>query len=449
MPTVKLTDAAVQKFRAPPGGRIEYFDATLPGFGVRVAGPTGRSPEGRKSWVLFYRFGGEQKRLTIEPGYPALSLADARKRAGDALSLLSRGTDPAAEKAQTKAASTRRPDTIENVISEFMRRHMEGKRRAPRYIAETRRNFDLHVLPRWRDRDIASIHRRDVIELLDAVVDGGGKVKDADGLVKVVRGGPIAANRVLAAVRALFNWALRRGLIETTPAALVERPGEETRRERTLSADELRAVWPAMDGMGYPAGAFFKMVLLTGQRREEVATMAWADIDLDQKVWTIPAEVTKAGRGHAVPLCPAAVELLNTIPRKSTTLNPAKKLTPSPHVFTQSGDHAISGYSAFKRRLDAAVTLARTEAGFEPLEPWTVHDLRRTVATEMGRLGVARFTISRVLNHSDRSVTGIYDRHSYLAEKRAAMDTWGEYLTGLTEPPPAARTKVVAIGRHR
>lgn len=439
MPTVKLTDAAVQRFKAPPGARIEYFDATLPGFGVRVAGPTSRSPEGRKSWVLFYRHGGEQKRLTIEPGYPALSLADARKRAGDALALLSKGTDPAAEKAETKAAAARKPDTVENVVAEFIKRHLEGKRRAERYITETRRNFDNHVLPRWRDRDIASITRRDVIELLDAIVDNGTKVRDADGAVRHVKGGPIAANRVLAAVRALLNWALRRGLIETTPAALVERPGEETRRERTLSADELRFVWHAAGSLGYPMGAFFRMVMLTGQRREEVATMAWADVDLDENVWTIPAEVTKAGRAHAVPLAPAAVDLLRSLPRKSAR-NKAGLLAPSPHVFTMGGEHAISGYSAGKKRLDAAVAKA---LGIEkPMAPWTVHDLRRTSATEMGRLGVSRFAISRVLNHADRSVTAIYDRHSYREEKRHALETWASYLTGLAKP---AASNVVVL----
>jgi integrase len=441
MPKVKLTDAAVQRFKAPPGGRVEYFDATLPGFGVRVAGPTARSPEGRKSWVLFYRFGGEQRRLTIEPGYPALGLADARKRAGDALALVSKGTDPAAEKVATKAANARRPDTVGNIVEDFIKRHLEGKRRAPRYIEETRRNFDNHVLPRWRDRDIGSITRRDVIDLLDAIVDSGTMVKQEDGTTKHIKGGPICANRVLAAVRALLNWALRRGVIETTPAALVERPGEETRRERTLSADELRVIWPAMEAMAYPLGPFFRMVLLTGCRREEVATMAWADVDLEEKVWTIPAEVTKAGRGHAVPLSPAAMALLKSLPRKMTKAANGG-LVPSPHVFTTYGSAPISGYSVAKKAIDAKVAKVRAEAELAEIAAWTVHDLRRTAATEMARLGVSRFTISRVLNHSDRSVTGIYDRHSYLAEKRHALETWASYLTGLMGP---AKDNVVAL----
>lgn len=441
MPKAKLTDAAVERYKAEPGKRIEYFDATLPGFGIRVAGPTPRNPHGRKSWVLFYRHGGEQKRLTLEPSYPALSLADARKRAGDALALLSKGTDPAADKAETKAAAARKPDTVANVVDEFMRRHMDGKRRAAGYVENTRRNFDNHVLPRWRDKPIGSVTRRDVIELLDAIVDGGTKVKQEDGTTKHVKGGPIAANRVLAAVRILFNWALRRGVIETTPASLVERPGEETRRERTLAADELRVLLPAAEALAYPVGPFFQMVMLTGQRREEVASMAWADIDLEGKVWTIPAEVTKAGRSHAVPLSSAALALLKAVPRK-TTRDSKGKLAPTPHVFTTSGRAPISGYSGAKRRLDAKAGEARAKVKLEALAPWTIHDLRRTAATEMARLGVPRLTIGKVLNHADRSVTAIYDRHGYMDEKRYALETWASYLEGLVKP---AEGNVVAL----
>jgi integrase len=441
VPKAKLTDAGIQRYKAPPGKRVEYFDATLPGFGLRVAGPTPRNPEGRKSWVLFYRFGGDQKRLTIEPPYPALGLAEARKRAGDALAILTQGRDPGAAKAEQKAETARKRDTVAAVVEDFIKRHLEGKRRAERYITETRRNFNNHVLPRWGDRDIASITRRDVIDLLDAIVDQGSKFKTPDGKVKHVAGGPIAANRVLAAVRAMLNWALRRGIIETTPAALVERPGEETQRERTLTADELRAILPAAKGLGCPTGPYFQMVLLTGQRRREVARMAWADIDLIERTWTIPAAETKAARGHVVPLSAAAVELLESLPR-ITTRGEAGRIVASPWIFTTKGAAPLCSYTAAKRRLDAAVAKSRAAAGAEPLPAWGIHDLRRTAATEMTRLGVTRFVVGRVLNHADRSVTGIYDRHTYLPEKRHALDVWARYLDGLMNP---AEGKVVEL----
>ena len=438
VPIVKLTDIAIQRFKADPGTRVDYFDASFPGFGVRVSGPTPRVTGGRKSWMLFYRHNGRQSRITFDPPYPALGLADARRKAGEALAQLSQGIDPAGERlAAAEAAQARKADTMESVVDEFMRRRMAGK--APRYVQETRRNFDNHVLPRWRNRELTSIKRRDVIELLDAIADGGTEVRQPDGRMKRLPGGGIAANRVLAAVRALFNWAVRRGILEVSPATLVERPGQETRRERVLTADELRAVLPVMQAIDGSVGAFFRMVLLTGQRREETATMQWADVDLDAGAWTIPAARTKAGRSHVVPLAPAAVALLRSLPRVKIATK-AGHLIDTPHVFTIGGDRPISHYSVSKRRLDAAVTIARSAAGLDPIEPWTLHDLRRTAATEMGRLGVPRFIIGRVLNHADRSVTSIYDRHTYIAEKRQALEAWADYLAGLV-PSSAVKQK--------
>ena len=436
MATIKLTDAAVQKLKAPSGGRAEYFDATLPGFGLRIAGPTPRTPEGRKSWILMYRHGGAQKRLTLEPTYPALGLAAARRRAGEALTLLSEGKDPGAQKAAVKAEAAKAPDTIASVFEEFMKRHMTGKRRAKGYIDGTRGNFDNHVLPRWGRRHIKSITRRDVIEMLDAIVDEGSDVIGPDGKKRHLAGGPIAANRVLAAVRLLFNWALKRGIIDSTPAALVERPGEETSRERTLTADEARAVWTAASSMGAPVGDFFRVAMLTGQRRDEVATMRWEDLDLDEKLWTIPKESTKAGKAHIVPLAPFVVELLKAMPRKSAPA-PRGGVQPSPWVFTVGGVRPISGHSKAKARIDAKIAAAMPENA-DALPGWTIHDLRRSTATGMGRLGVSRLIIGKVLNHSDRSVTGVYDRFQYLDEKRHALNVWAQYVDGLVNPRAAA-----------
>jgi integrase len=429
VPTVKLTDAAVQRLKAPPGGRVDYFDAAHPGLALRVTGAVDQRPE-RRTWTLFYRFGGRQRRLTFERGYPALGLAEARDTANKAKLAIQAGIDPGAVKAEAKAEAARAPDTIANVVAMFIRRDLEGKKRAPRYIAETRRIFDNHVLPRWADRDMAMITRRDVIELLDAVMDSGSVRKDVDGKRRKLPGGPIIANRVLAAIRAMFNWALRRGIIEATPAALVERPGEETQRDRTLKAEEIRVLWPRFQALEYPFGPFFQMALATGQRREEVARMRWADIDIREQLWILPAEATKAARGHAVPLSPLAMALLVGLPKLGT------------YVFTTTRDHPISGFSKAKTRLDAMGTSDGTNAPI--LAPWTIHDLRRTAATEMGRLGVSRFIIGKVLNHADRSVTGIYDRHAYLQEKRSALGVWASYLDGLVHTPAEVVGRVAA-----
>ena len=272
------------------------------------------------------------------------------------------------------------------------------------------------MIPRWGDRDIKSIARRDVTELLDSVMDEGSKVKDEDGSAERCRVARSPPTGTLAAIRALFNSALRRGIIDATPVALVERPGEETRRERTLSADEILAVWNAGWQLGYPFGRFFQLALILGQRREEVARMRWADLDLEAANWTLPAEATKAGRSHVVPLAPLAIDILRAMPRKADASGKARQLLGVHHVRRCANQRLQQG----EARIDQVIAEVRDG---EALAPWTIHDLRRTAATEMARLGVSRFIISKVLNHADRTVTAIYDRHAYLHEKRHALES--------------------------
>jgi integrase len=440
MPKLKLTDAAVQRLKAPPGARVDYFDATLPGFGLRVSGPTPRSPEGRRTWMLFYRFRGEQKRLSFEPPYPALSLADARKKAGDALATLP-GSDPAEEKAKAKAPR-KAPDTLQTVVEEFITRGMAKKGRAAGYMTETRRSFTNHVLPRFGGRELAAITRRDIIEMLDEIAEKG-TTRTTPGGKRHADGGPVAANRVLSAVRALFNWAIRRGLVDANPCALVEPPGEETSRERTLSPDELRDLWPAFAALGYPFGPYLQLLLVLGQRRSEVAGMRWADIDLEAKTWTLGGEDTKNGRGHVVPLSDLAVRILTALPRKAA-VQADGQTKHSAYVFTTSGSAPISGFSKAKQRVEEAVVEARQERQEQADMPsWGLHDLRRTAATEMGRLGTSEFIIGLVLNHTRKGITGsVYNRYQYLAEKRHALEAWASFVESLTQP---ADKKVVVL----
>jgi integrase len=437
MPKVKLTDAAVERFKAPPGKRLEYFDATLPGFGLRVAGATPRAPEGHKSWVLFYRHAGKQKRLTLARPYPALSLKDARKEAGDALQLVSRGIDPAAERAAAKEEAEREHETFGTTVEKFLKSGMRGRRGkplAPGYIEATRRQFENHVLPRWRDRELASITRRDVVALLDAIAacETAANKPASPRHARRKAGGPIAANRALAAIRTLFNWALGRDMVEINPCALANRPGEETQRQRTLFASETQELWAAFVSMGAPFGDFLRMTLLTGQRRSEVAGMRWADIDIEACTWTLAADATKAGRGHVVPLSAAAMGILAATPRKTIGVGAATKA--SPFVFTSEGDSPISGFSAAKHAADSKIAKVRADAGAGPIDGWSIHDLRRTAATEMGRLGIPEFIIAKVLNHASKGVTGqVYNRYEYLAEKRHALAGCGNSLLKTSE----------------
>jgi integrase len=316
--------------------------------------------------------------------------------------------------------------------------------------------FDEHMLPRWRARDIRSVTRRDVVALLDGIVDDGK---------------PVLANRMLAAIRAMLNWAIRRGIIETSPATLVERPATEKPRERVLSDEEIKALWSHFEAMGYPFGQFFQMALITAQRREEVARMRWADLDFNERTWNLSTNQTKARRAHVVPLSSIALDILTkaktvaktrselenetrvteraTAKRTNTHIRIRRRPLKSDFVFSSfstAEDRPISGFGKAKARIDRAIELARTENGLKHLYPWTIHDLRRTAASGLGKLKVSRFIIGRVLNHADSSVTGIYDRHAYLVEKRNALEAWGVYIRNLVSP---SGTNIVDIRGRR
>jgi integrase len=424
-----LTKRVVEAICPCPERQLFLWDAKVPGFGLRIL------PSGRRSYIFQYRTKSRQQRRIVLGVHGPLTTDIARGMAADMYEAVRKGGDPVD---QQKIVAGRERDTVEYIVDQFMEKYLKQKKRSQSYTVATRRLFDNHVLPRWRARDIKSITRRDVIDLLDKLVEHKK---------------PVAANRTLAAVRKLFNWALQRGIVDATPVALVEMPGEETRRERVLSVAEIQRLWPQFHSLAYPFGSFFKMVLATGQRRDEVAKMRWKDIDDKERTWTLPSEMTKSARAHIVPLSPLAMKILAEAKEGSTLLpadrdeDDAAKAKPAPYVFTTRGDRPISGYSKAKARLDEAVAKVRGDAAQNSPEPWTIHDLRRTVGTGLGRLGMSRFIISRILNHADRSVTGIYDQYDYLTEKRAALEGWGAYLVniatlsdaGVAPPQGAAR----------
>src|ERR1700730_1737984 len=205
-----LTKLLVERTTPNPERDVFLWVTKVPGFGVRVY------PTGKRMYVFQYRTKARQQRRVAIGLHGPFTIEKAREAAGDLYEAVRKGRDPADEQ---KTAARRAPDRMETVVDEFMRRYMAGRKRAPSYITDTRATFENHVLPRWRGREIKTIARRDVIELLDAIVDAKK---------------PIAANRTLAAIRKLFNWALQRWIIESTPVALVEMPGPENKRERTL-----------------------------------------------------------------------------------------------------------------------------------------------------------------------------------------------------------------------
>jgi integrase len=406
-----LTVRAIEA--AKPGlARREIPDGLLAGLYLIV------QPSGAKSWALRYRFRGRPRKFTIG-SWPAIDLASARDLGRKALISAKQGNDPGDErKASHHAAVMARRDTVAAVAAEFLERYAKANTREATW-RETERILNKEVLPRWGSRSIQEITRREVLELLDRITD---------------RGAPIMANRTLATVRRMFAWCVERDMLPTSPCTGVRPPGPEHARDRILSDDELRLIWHACDEIRWPFGPLTKMLLLTGQRRDEVAEMCWSEVDLEKRLWVIPRERMKNDVAHEVPLSDAAASLLRSLPRIRS--RPGL-------VFTTTGESAVGGFSRAKERLDTAVLeLMRNDPVLRDAEPskidasarWTFHDVRRTCATGMARLGVNLPVIEKILNHTSGSfggIVGIYQRHSFSEEKRAALETWCRFIMRL------------------
>lgn len=393
MPQLNLTSQSISSLTAPKV-RTDYFDQKVTGLGLRV------SPSGTKTWICMFRVPGDPRKRRMTLGrYPAISLADARTQAREMLLAASRGDDPGEEKQQLLGAPA-----FAELASEYIEKHAKKNKRSWK---EDERILGRDVLPVLGSRKVHEVKRRDVIRLLDAIVD---------------RGAPIQANRTLALVRKIFNWAISRDIVETNPCLQVKAPRKENQRDRVLKEDELRAVWRAFDKLGAPMGQMFKLRLLTAQRGGEVASMAWTDVDLAGGWWTIPAERAKNGRSHRVPLSKPARDIL-----AARQPSRGEWVFPSP---TRTGQYIQSPQKAAQR--------ARTLSG---VEDFVLHDLRRTAASYMTSLGVPRLVVSKILNHAEQGVTHVYDRHAYDAEKREALDLWASRLQEITQDNPNGETR--------
>jgi integrase len=405
MPVRKLTDLFAERVQLPALGRIEYFDATFGGLSLRV------TAQGNKSWSLFYRLGGRLRRLTLGQ-FPAIKPAQARREAGAALERVRLGIDPAEEKRDRRLASE--ADTFGRALEDYLayaRRHW-----AASTFKEIKRVLEREPLQAWRERPLSSISRGDVVRLLDAIVAAGAE---------------IGANRTLAYLRALFNWAVKRGRLPSSPVSGVDAPTKERTRDRVLSDDELRWLWCACERIDWPFGPLIKLLLLTGQRRDEVARLEWREIDLGERLWTLPREKAKNNRAHEIHLSNAAIGVLNSIPRVEAL------------VFTSTGSTPVSGFSRAKLRVDAAMLAAKREELGEHCEPipnWVLHDLRRTTTTGLARLGFPPHVVDKILNHVSgtiRGVAAVYNRFEYFEERRAALEAWGRYVENLLAARPA------------
>jgi integrase len=406
MPRKKLTDLFVERVKPPEKGRVEYFDAVFGGLALRV------TDTGHKSWSVHYRLGNRLRRYTIG-NYPAIKPAQARREASAALERVRQGTDPTEAKRQRRMAGEPEVDTFTNALRDYLDRAQRNT--APATFAEVKRVLEREFLPAWRKRPIASITRGDVNRIVDGIAG---------------RGAEIQANRSLAYLRACFNWLVERGRLGGSPLTGMKLPTREQTRDRVLNDDELRWLWRACEAVGWPFGPLVRLLLLTGQRRDEVASLERVELNVDRRTWTLPREKAKNNRAHEVQLSAAAIEVLNSAPPISARF-----------VFTMTGTTTVSGFSRAKRRIDAAMLAAkRSELGekCDPIPGWILHDLRRTAATGMARLNFPPHVVDKVLNHASgtiRGVAAIYNRFEYLEERRAALEAWGRYISELMSPP--------------
>lgn len=363
----------------PAETRREYFDRVVTGLALRVA------PTGTKSWVVLYRQGRRLRRWTLGR-YPTLSLADARDRARAGLRTAAAGDDPAQAKRTQRDALT---------VGELAERYLvEYARPRKRSWKEDRRLLTHAVLPIWRHQAARDIQRADARALVQAVA---------------TRGAPIAANRLRALLHTLFGFAVAHEIVEANPITHVPRPGIERRRDRVLTADEMRTFWSRLAAAPPPMAAALRLRLVTAQRGGEIHDMRWRDVDRATRWWTIPAARSKNGLPHRVPLTDPALDLIDGLPSSA----------PEGYV--------LAGARGKRQRSQAIARLG--------LDDFRGHDLRRTAASHMASAGVPRLVIGKILNHADPSVTAVYDRHSYDTEKRAALETWATALLAIVQHP--------------
>lgn len=385
---LRLTEKNVAKIEPPKEGRIEVSDALFPGLTLRV------SDSGKKTWTLLYRvegacegkLKGKLRRMTLGP-YPLHDLEAARQKAREALKKAEKGIDPVDDRRAELASLSN--TTFEAVCERFISLYAKPNVETWPNIARLLRQL---AVPVWRNRQIDGIGRAAVHELLDDIIQSRSIGR---------------ARELRKHLSKLFNWAVDRGMLAASPVAGMRRPElAYVPRERVLTMSELRSVWDAAGNIGYPFGTLARLLILTAQRRAEIANAQRSWLHTDLRSLEIPADHYKTDRPQVVPLSEPALAIVRDLP----LWNAGDYL-----LSTTGGVRPISGFSKTKAELNDI-------CGFSD---WTLHDLRRSAATHMARLGVRQEHIERVLGHAIDGIAGTYNRYSYLEEKRAALQLWG------------------------
>lgn len=442
-----LTGAALAKYKPDASKRLEIPDGVLTGLYFVI------QPTGRKSWAVRYRAAGKPRKMALgnylagdDATKAGEELKKVRREAADILERVRAGADPAAEAQASKAVAKdedhAKRDQFRTVVERYLREYASKRRNYPekaRLLGMRRKDDEWETIKGravdlWGGKRIQEITRRDIREHLE----------------KLAVDAPIGANRTFSELRKCFNWSVGKDILSVSPMAGLQPPSEENAsRNRVLirrkevpgsSDDELRWLWQAAanydraderegkGGIGRkhrgPFGPFVQMLILTGQRRTEVAAMTWGEVDMDAREWIIPGERSKNGQPHAIPLSDEAMAILGAVPRIKGRAG---------YVFTTDGEHPVSGFSRMKQRIDKLMAEAAEGA---TIPEWTLHDIRRTVAAGMQRLGVKMEVTEKVLNHTSGSfggIAGVYQVHDYADEKRAALRAWSRFVTDLIE----------------
>jgi integrase len=427
MATGKLTKRAVDALHK--GERDQFlWDEDLSGFGLKV------TPAGNKVYLLQYRLGGrgaKTRRFTIGTHGSPWTPSGARDEAERLLTLVRRGVDPADDKAERQriANDLAFSGYADRFLADYVKQQWKGSYGYAEGILR------LHVTPVLKSKPLPSIRKSDLVAVFDRV--------PADRVA--------LRRNIFSVLRRLFRWAKGRGDIAVSPVDDFEAPPAPGARDRVLTDEELRLVWLAAGDLGYPFGPFYRILLGTGQRREEVSGLDWRELKRAASEWLLPAERAKNGIANVIHLSSLVIAELDG-------LAGGEKWPRRGLVFSTTGKTAVSGYSKAKGRLDAAVLeLARSEAEkaeddpeHVELPPWRVHDLRRTFATGMQRLGVRFEVTEAVLNHvsgSKAGVAGVYQRHDWKQEKKDALNAWAAHIERVVSG--ADETNVVQLAAAR
>jgi integrase len=393
---MRLNKVNVARLVLPEGkNEVLVFDETLPGFGVRLRAG------GKRTWIAQYRIGSKQRRMTLGT-LEAVDPDEARKRARRVISKVQIGLDPQTEKVEARLQAA---VTLGSVAEKYLSRAVD--KLAPRTFAETERHLRKHWSP-LSELPIQRVSRADVSTRLGEIA---------------VSNGPFAANRARASLSALFSWAIGEGLLDSNPVVGTNKAIDETPRDRVLTDDELGLIWRHAGDLNY--GAIIRLLVLTGQRREEVGGLRRSELSLQGGLWSISAERTKNGKAHDVPLSTLALGILQTQSKREDR-----------DLVFGAREGAFQGWSKAKEALDRRMlaALKKEHGDHAKLRPWRLHDIRRTVATRLGDLGVFPHVIEAILNHISghkAGVAGIYNRSIYAPEKRAALQAWAEHVMTL------------------